>query len=206
MRHISTILFFFSLVVTIHAQFVTLNPTGAGSDDTAVLIFDAEQGNKELMGATKVYMHHGVVTDKINGTAWKYVKGNWGKDDGIGEMTKVPGHANKWQITFTPNIRAYFGVPAGENIFRISCVFRNPDGTKKGTLNQGEYGWGSIASNGDIYINLNNDNYVSITAPTGTEGLVSQGQTLQIQADASANVSQMKIWVDEGSGYVEKSV
>ena len=54
MRHISTILFFFSLVVTIHAQFVTLNPTGAGSDDTAVLIFDAEQGNKELMGATKV--------------------------------------------------------------------------------------------------------------------------------------------------------
>ena len=206
MRHISTILFFFSLVVTIHAQFVTLNPTGAGSDDTAVLIFDAEQGNKELIGATKVYMHHGVVTDKINGTAWKYVKGNWGKDDGIGEMTKVPGHANKWQITFTPNIRAYFGVPAGENIFRISCVFRNPDGTKKGTLNQGEYGWGSIASNGDIYINLNNDNYVSITAPTGTEGLVSQGQTLQIQADASANVSQMKIWVDEGSGYVEKSV
>ncbi|MBK9735029.1 MAG: DUF4961 domain-containing protein [Saprospiraceae bacterium] len=183
---------------------ITLNPTGAAAEDAATLTFDASLGNKELLGATKVYMHHGVVTDNISGIQWKYVKGNWGKDDGIGEMTKVSGEANKWQITFNPNIRAYFGVPAGTNIFRISCVFRNVDGTKKGTLNQGDYGWGSVASNGDIYINLNNDNYIGFKSPAGDEGFFEQGQEISIQGEASSAVSNMKLWLDEGAGYVEK--
>ena len=76
-------------------QIVVITPSSAGADEIGTIIFDAAQGNKELMGASKVYMHHGVVTDKANGTAWKYVKGNWGSDDGIGEMTKVEGDANK---------------------------------------------------------------------------------------------------------------
>ncbi|HMU05267.1 MAG TPA: hypothetical protein PJ990_16655, partial [Saprospiraceae bacterium] len=112
MRHISLFFFLILLCNCLNAQ-ITLTPTGAGPDDSATIIFDAALGNKELMGASKVYIHHGVVTDKIDGTAWKYVKGNWGQDDGIGLMTKVPGEANKWQFTVNPNIRAYFGVPAG---------------------------------------------------------------------------------------------
>src|SRR5690606_37419450 len=106
------------------------------------------------LGASKVYMHHGVVTDIPDGTAWKYVKGNWGLDNGVGEMEKVAGENDKWQITFSPNIRSYFAVPAGENIFRIACVFRSADGTKKGTISAGEYGWGTVTSNLDMYINL----------------------------------------------------
>ncbi len=206
MRHI-----FFVLIVIIqtnlaYSQIITLNPTGAGSDESAVLVFDASQGNKELSGANKVYMHHGVVTDKINGTAWKYVKGNWGQDDGIGEMSKVAGEANKWQITFNPNIRTYFGVPTGENIFRISCVFRSADGTQKATITPGEYGWGSVVSNNDIYINLNNDNFITIKNPVSSEGFFEQGQSISIQGDASSNVSEMKIWLDEGNGFTEKAV
>ena len=183
-------LFFFLILLCnfLNAQ-ISLTPTGAGPDDSATIIFDAALGNKELMGATKVYIHHGVVTDKIDGTAWKYVKGNWGQDDDIGLMTKVPGEANKWQFTINPNIRAYFGVPAGENIFRISCVFRNAAGTVKGTLAPGQYGWGTVANNQDIYINLNIDNYINIKNPIGSESFRDQGQSLNIQAEASADVS-----------------
>ncbi|MBK7633511.1 MAG: DUF4961 domain-containing protein [Saprospiraceae bacterium] len=164
MRHIILLFTFFN-VFYLHAQIVTLSPQGAGPEESVTLTFDANEGNKELIGASKVYLHHGIVTDKVNGTAWKYVKGNWGKDDGIGEMTKVEGQTNKWQFTFSPTLRAYFGVPAGENIFRVSCVFRSADGTKKGTIAPGEYGWGTVASNNDVYINLNVANYISILSP-----------------------------------------
>ncbi|MBK8625800.1 MAG: T9SS type A sorting domain-containing protein [Saprospiraceae bacterium] len=199
---------FFAFLLSVNSllgQFVTLNPSTARPEESATLIFDANQGNKELVGATKVYMHHGVVTDKVNGTAWKYVKGNWGQDDGIGLMTKVNGEANKWQITFNPSIRAHFGVPVGENIFRISCVFRSADGTKKGTIAQGEYGWGTVTSNGDIYVNLNSDNFVSINAPLGNESIILAGQTIQMQATTSSEVSNMKLLIDEGNGYEIKA-
>lgn len=134
MRHILTLIGFIIQTSMVYGQIISLNPTGAGPEESATIVFDASQGNKELMGATKVYIHHGVVTDMVNEISWKYVKGNWGKDDGIGEMTKVQGEANKWQITLNPRIRTYFGVPASENIFRIACVFRNADGTKKEPL------------------------------------------------------------------------
>ena len=186
-------------------QIVVITPSSAGADEIATIIFDAAQGNKELMGASKVYMHHGVVTDKANGTAWKYVKGNWGSDDGIGEMTKVEGEANKWKLVLTPSIRAYFGVPVNENIFRISTVFRSADGNTKGTINPGEYGWGTVTSNLDIYINLNNDNYITFNAPVAAEGFVDQNQSLFIQGAASSEVTNMTLWLDEGSGFESKA-
>ncbi len=204
MRHMSFLSIYLLFISFVNAQ-ITISPTSAGPDDSATIIFDAAAGNKELMGATKVYMHHGVVTDKADGTAWKYVKGNWGLDDGIGQMTKVSGETNKWQITINPNVRAYFGVPNGENIFRISCVFRNETGAIKGTLAPGNYGWGTVASNQDIYINLKNDNYVNIKSPSGSEGFLDQGQALKIQTESSADVTKMTLWLDEGSGFVQRN-
>lgn len=204
MRHILLSILFFC-TYSLHAQLVKLDPGSAGPDQSVTLIFDANQGNKELVGASKVYLHHGVVTDKIDGTAWKYVKGNWGQDDGIGLMTKVSGEANQWQITFNPTIRTYFGVPVGENIFRISCVFRSADGTKKGTLAPGQYGWGTVTSNGDIYVNLNSGNFISINAPVGSESVLLAGQTINMEATASAEVTDMKLSIDEGNGFELKT-
>ena len=106
------------------AQIVKLSPAGAGAEDSLILTFDATEGNGELVGQSKVYIHHGVVVSSPNGTDWNYVMGNWGQDDGIGEMTAVAGEDDKWQIKMAPSVRSYFGVPANENIFRISCVFR----------------------------------------------------------------------------------
>ena len=200
---LQVIFLFFS--VSLKSQMVTLDPVSAGAGDMATIIFDAAQGNKELLGATKVYIHHGVVTDKPDGTAWKYVKGNWGKDDGVGLMTKVAGEANKWKFTFSPTIRQYFNVPGTENIYRISCVFRNADGTKKGTMPAGQYGWGTVSSNSDIFINLNSGDFVQINQPGGEFGLYNESQTFSINASASSEVTQMTLYLDEGNGLEAKA-
>lgn len=184
------------------AQIIELLPSGAGSDDEITLIFDAAQGNKELKGASKVYIHHGVVTDGPNGTSWTLVKGNWGKDDGIGLMTKVPGSDDKWQIKFTPTLRQYFNANANTNLFRIACVFRNPDGSKKGTTQAGNYGWGIVANNLDYYINLNTNNYISIEEPFDSEAYLNQGEKLKIKASASALATSIKLFVNQNNaGY-----
>lgn len=195
----------FLVISIVNAQIVRLDPSGGGADDEVRLIFDATQGNGELVGAAKVYIHHGVITDSPTGTAWDYVIGNWGADDGVGEMTRVAGETDQWEITFSPSVREYFGVPEGENIFRISCVLRSADGGIKGTIDPGEYGWGTVAANQDIYVNLDNSSYVSITKPSGSDGFFQSGEMIDIEASASSTVTEMKLWLDEGAGYVEKA-
>ncbi len=204
MKHfiLASLFFIFSISISF-GQYVTLQPSGVGPNDEATLIFDASEGNGELMGASKVYVHHGVITSGPEGTDWQYVIGNWGQDDGVGEMTKVDGETDKWQITFSPSIREYFGVPEGTDIFRISCVFRSADGNTKGTLNPGDYGWGDVASNLDVYVDLNVENYISILAPADGVRLINKGESIRIEAEASSSVSSMKILIDEGLGFNE---
>ncbi len=185
---------------------ITLSPTDAGADDEVTLIYDAAQGNKELLNESKIYIHHGVIIDKPDGTAWQKVKGNWGKDDGIGLMTKIAG-TTKWEFKFKPTLRQYFGASTTENIFRIACVFRSADGNKKGTINAGSYSWGTVAANHDIYVNLKSDvPYLLIDEPIKSESYLAPNASLPIKISASANVSSLKIFIDEGSGYLEKAV
>lgn len=198
---IFTTLFFACLTFISFSQLISITPSNGGAEDEITLIFDASQGNKELVGASKVYMHTGVVTDNPNGTAWKYVKGNWGTDDGIGLMTKVQGSTDKWQIKFSPTLRAYFGVPVSEDIYRISCVFRNADGSKKGTAAPGQYGWGTVASNQDYYVNLNTSNFIFFSSPQINESFNYAGDKLNIKAETSTNAN-ISLLLDEGSGYV----
>lgn len=204
-RAILLTLISFVFTLTVNAQIVSLSPTSAGPEDEVTVIFDATEGNAELEGADKVYMHHGVVTDAPDGTSWQYVIGSWGQDNGIGEMTRVAGETDKWQITFSPSIRNHFGVPDGENIYRISCVFRNADGSTKGTISPGTYGWGEVASNLDFYIDLNVDNYIDISSPLGERTFAEAGDNIAISAYASSSVSSMAILLDSGNGYEEQA-
>ncbi len=190
---------------SIFAQ-ISINPATGGADDEITLTYDAAQGNKELIGESKIYIHHGIITDKPDGTSWQRVKGNWGKDDGIGLMTKVAGSQSKWEFKFSPTLRQYFGSPANENIFRISCVFRNADGSKKGTINPGSYAWGTVAANQDNYVNIkSNIAYILFDAPSAQESFIAPNGVLPIKATASDNVGSLKIFIGETNGYVEKA-
>ncbi len=112
------------------------------------IVYDATQGTTGLAGASKVYMHSGAGI--VAGQAWTYVVGNWGQDDGIGEMTQ--DGVNSWMITLTDPI-AYYSqasngpIPGGSSIFRIGMVFRNADGTAEGKDD----------NNSDIFIDFNQD-------------------------------------------------
>jgi glycosidase len=198
MRKIYTVVALCLLYVTAFTQIVTLTPTDAGADDAATITFDASEGDGDLVGAAKVYLHHGAVIDAPDGTDWTHVIGNWGEDDGVGQMTKVG--EDLWELQMTPSIREHFGVAANEDIFRISAVFRSADGSIKGTIAPGDYGWGTVVPGGDFYINLNTSNYVSINAPTGSNEFVENGDSIRINVTASANVSKMVLSLDEGSG------
>lgn len=197
------IILLFSFSISLCAQIITLNPVSASGEDAVTLIFDASKGNAELKNTDQVYVHMGVIIDKPDGTTWKYVQGNWGKDDGIGKMTNIGN--NKWSIAMNPTIRQYFNVPNSENIFRLACVFRNADGSKKGTIAPDKYDWGTVAGNNDFFINLNIDYFLTLNNPVANEGFFSSGSAFSIRATSSSVASSIKIFLDEGNGWEEKT-
>ena len=118
---------------------LTLNPglNVSPFGDTLVITYNSTKGVTQLAGASKVYMHSGVELHEYGG--WQYEVGNWGKDDGVGEMKNIG--KNLWQIRINPV--SYYGFSPDSSIFGIFMVFRNQD-----TLE------GKDDSNNDIYIEM----------------------------------------------------
>ncbi len=174
------------------AQIVTLTPSDATAEDEATITFDATEGTAGLVGAEKVYIHAGVILEP-NGTSWENVVGNWGQDDGIGEMTKVDGESDKWEFTFSPTIKSYFSVADGVTVFRLAMVFRNADGTAEGKADGGN----------DIFIDLEIGDYVNFDDLSESYRIV-DGESISLNATASAEATSFDILVDEGSGFVSQ--
>ena len=148
---------------------VTTNPVCFNFEEPLTIIYNASQGTTALEGATKVYMHAGVITDSESGTSWQHVVGNWANDDGIGQMTKVVGEVDKWELTLDP--RTYFSVPSNETIYRIGMVYRSADGSQEGKSD----------SNEDIFLNEATDP-ISLQLTSSKPDLVGSGDLLNINA------------------------
>jgi 1,4-alpha-glucan branching enzyme len=169
---------------------VLLIPEIPTADDSVTIIYDANQGSSGLRGSEKVYMHSGVVLSGPGGLAWSNVVGNWGLDDGIGEMTPVPGEVNKWQITI-PSVREYYNIEEGVPVFRLAMVFRNANGSQTGRS----------ATGGDIYVNIDAGDFVRFTAPTADEAFGLYGEQLLISAEASDTAVNITLEINEGDGF-----
>ena len=133
--------------------FITVEPPAFTIDDEITITFNARKGNQELLNADKVYMHGGAITVNTptpHITGWQNVVGNWGNDDGVGQMTQVPNEIGLWEITLTP--KDYYGLDAGEHVHWLSMVFRNADGSVKGTGTPGPIENGYIHTNQDFFI------------------------------------------------------
>ncbi len=183
-----------------NAQIATLTPSKVVSSDSVKIVFDSSKGTAGLKDATSIYMHSGVVTSSKTGIDWQYVIGNWGKDDGIGKMKRVPGSNTLWEITLSPNIRQYYKVPNGVNIFRLSMVFRNADGSKEGKGTPGNFEGGAVASNGDIFLDLDVQNFINIKSPESDQ-FVLRGGSFSINTEASNIADTIKIDINTGNGY-----
>ncbi len=108
---------------------LALVAVGAISAQEYTFTYNANTGTSTLGAgaAAKVYMHSGA--GELG--PWEAVVGNWGSDDGVGEMTESSDDI--WEITLDPAV--YYGdvgyagpVPPPH----IGIVFRNEDGTLEG--------------------------------------------------------------------------
>ncbi len=98
--------------------------------------YDATKGVSGLVGASSVYIHSGGSDDPgpLDGSAWEYVVGNWGQDDGVGKMTSVG--TDLWELNMGDAVAYYSqasnGPVTGTAILRMGMVFRNAEGTASG--------------------------------------------------------------------------
>lgn len=166
----------FSLFITI-ANYISAQVTfdvGAIEVDQPVTItVDANSNGSDCNGLSnpnKVYMHSGIGD---NSNPWGFnVVGNWGQDDGVGEMTN--NGDGTFSITITP--QTYFGLTQtqADNATQIGMVFRNEDGSQELKDNGCE---DYIFSIGIVVIN--------ITQPTTPSVVIASGDDLSIGATIS---------------------
>ena len=77
-----------------------------------------------------MYAHTGVLTDKSTSSSnWKYTKAGWTENKPECKLTK---HGNNlWTLSIKGGPRAYYNVPATEQIKALAFVFRSADGSKE---------------------------------------------------------------------------
>lgn len=140
---------------------VSVSPGAFTIDDEVTVTFNANAGDQALINSDEIYMHTGVVLRDVSnpdGDDWQNVPGDWG-DNNWGGMTQSDENPGFWNITFTP--RDFYAndtdpdLAEGDTIFWIAAVFRNASGTIKGSDEPGDYDWGMIQSNEDIFIRNN---------------------------------------------------
>lgn len=150
----------------------TLTPSLSIStfEDSLEIIYDATQGQTGLVGANKVYMHSAAEMVPFGG--WQNLTGNWGQDDGLGQMTNLGN--DRWRIRILPH--AYYNYPLNVVPNGLFFVFRNADGSAVGKDNAGD----------DIFADMQQD------PPVSTFGGIQFAWT----RDALANL----LWSDGSTG------
>lgn len=158
-------------VWAIKAQIITSDPQFPLDNNAVNITFDATStGLKDFAG--DIYAHTGVITSKSASTAdWKYAP-TW-LDNAVKYKLISLGN-NKWKLAISPDIRTYYGVPAGEKILKLAFVFRNTDGSKEGKDN-----------GKDIFLDVHESGLqVSFETPVGNQSL-EKNTVLAIKANSS---------------------
>jgi hypothetical protein len=150
-------------------------------DGPVTILFHADRGDKGLMSYSgeDVYAHTGVITDKSTSASdWKYVKASWNTNLAECRLTKLS--ANEYSLTLTPDIRRYYGVPAGEKILKLAFVFRNANGSSTGRDTGGADVFADVYEEG-----LN----VSFIQPPDRFTMLTDGQPVSVNIGATGSDS-----------------
>lgn len=174
---------------------ITPNPFEVNESITITVDINSTSTNcNTINNPSKVYMHSGIGNDS---DPWGFnVIGNWGQDDGVGEMTNTSG--NNWSITIIPE--TYFNLTSVqvENAIKMGMVFRNSDGTQELKANGCsdfffEIGTFQISLSSPIQNSttiLNSGDNIAITATNiggnATYVLKTNGNTLNTQSNTSS--------------------
>ena len=162
------------LITSLTFSQVTITPSVFEATTSITIRLDANSTSTDCNGfntPSKVYLHAGVGSDT---NAYETsVVGNWGLDDGLGEMSYNTSN-NRWEITFVP--KTYFGLSDAEatSVSRMGLVFRNETGAQE------------LKDNGcaDFIFNIGAFQ-LTLTAPTSESTVLNSGETLAIVASTS---------------------
>jgi 1,4-alpha-glucan branching enzyme len=168
------------------AQVVTSDPTFPLASDPVTVYFYANEGNGGLQDYTgDVYAHMGVITENsTSGTDWKYVKTDWGENTAATKLTRIT--EDYYSIHISPSIRAFYGVPAQEEILQLAFVFRDEAGSATGKDIGGS----------DIFIDLFvGQMQVSVISPS--ENLILSAATEIDFSAASSEEAEIKLYLNE---------
>jgi len=128
MKRIALFIIFITIINFGFGQ-VTITPNPFEVNESITITVDANSNATDCNGfsnPTKVYMHSGIGTET---NPWTYVVGNWGQDDGVGEMTNDGGGI--WSITLIPESYYSLTPEQAANVIKMGLVFRNEDGTQE---------------------------------------------------------------------------
>jgi len=163
------------------AQTITLNPLMPTDNDALTITFDTTQGNAGLAGYTgDIYAHTGVITNTSNTSSdWQYVKTNWGENTPATRLENIGN--DLYQLTISPSIRTYYGVPEGETILQLAFVFRSAEPSSGGTYLEGKTNTG-----GNILCTIYPDGLtVVLTEPSSDPLILGLNDSLTITATAN---------------------
>lgn len=165
------------------AQIVTSVPAIPTDNQTIVLTYDATKGTAGLKDYTgDVYAHIGVITDKSSSSSdWKYVLAAWGVNVDKAKMTRTA--TNTYQLTLTPDVRQYFGVPAGEVIQKIAVVFRS------GAMVGGSYLEGKDTGSKDILLDVFASGFNLVIQQPAKNQIYQQYANIPFSASVSATAN-----------------
>jgi 1,4-alpha-glucan branching enzyme len=156
------ITFLFLLLSCLGFAQVTTSPSPAIPTGPVTLTFNKTGTGLASYNGT-IYAHIGLT---VNGNTWQYVKGTWGNNTTQPALVSVGG--SNYQLTLSPDLYTYFGVPAGSTITQICVVFRAAAGSPQTT---------------DYFINVGTFQ-VNLTAPAaGSTTILSSGGSLNIAAN-----------------------
>ena len=131
-----TLLFLSVFALTAVAQ-VTTEPAiiQKGYDGEITIIFNPNEGNKGMAGATKCYAHTGLITSASSSDGdWKHVVEGWRSNTTKTQLTK---DGTNWKLVI-PNIYEYYNCPTTTEIKKIAFVFHDgPGGSKEGKTAEG---------------------------------------------------------------------
>ncbi len=174
------------------AQVVSTSPAFFTAADPVTLTFDAAQGNQGLNNfAGDVYAHIGVVTNlSTSPSDWRYVKFTNFNAPGPSVLLTRTG-PNTYALSITPSVRAWFNVPAAEQILKLAMVFRNAAGTQVGRGTGGADIFVDVAQSSALAVRLTapatgqNPIFISSGATVNVTGIASQAATLTLRLNGT---------------------
>ncbi|MFN8241956.1 MAG: alpha-amylase family glycosyl hydrolase [Bacteroidales bacterium] len=158
------------LVLTIaKGQMITSDPAVIMTGKVIKIIYDSSKDAGDLHNYTgDLYAHTGLILQ--GSTSWQKVIGTWAVNTTQPKLTYLGNF--RYELTITPDIKAFYNVLAGEKVQKIALVLRNPTG--------------SLQTRPDIFLDVFEAGLNSVfTLPQKQAFIIELNKTINISASAT---------------------